>query len=381
MKVVLVQSALPEYRSAFLTELVRRTPGSVDIMVGSALFERSVRTTASMPVATTSVHNIFLGGRRLMWQRGVFVPGLRADVSILELNPRILSVWATIVGRRLLRRPTILWGHAWPRRGRAARTDRLRSLLRRQADVLVVYTESQAKDLRAELPRKPILAAPNALYRGEDMKPVPVRQPLSFLFSGRLVPEKKPALLVEAFARALGKLGDTRLIVIGNGPERGKLLRAAQRLGVADRLDTPGSVTDPSRLRDYYAQAIASVSPGYVGLSIIQSLGFGVPMIVASEEPHSPEIEAAVTDLTARFFETDSVASLADALVALYESRSEWLARRAELSDWCRARYSAEQMAARFGEAIARAAGSRAPKAASGSAPSTSHPGRDDVGA
>lgn len=45
---------------------------------------------------------------------------------------------------------------------------------------------------------------------------------------------------------------------------------------------------------DVYANALVSVSPGYVGLSLTQSLSFGVPMLIAIDEAHVPEIDAAL---------------------------------------------------------------------------------------
>jgi glycosyltransferase involved in cell wall biosynthesis len=352
LTVRLVQSALPVYRAAFLGELARRVPGGVDVLVGGTLFEATVRTAEPVPVPATRVRNLYLGGRRLLWQRRVLFPGVKADVAILELNPRILTVWAIVFARRALRRPTILWGHAWPRRGQHAPTDRLRSLLRRQASVLVTYTETQADELRAALPGRRVLAAPNALYPSTEMRPLPVRRPLSFIFSGRLVSEKKPLLLVEAFGRVADQLGDTRLVVIGSGPEEAQVLRAAHELGIAHRLDLAGPVADLPGLRGQYAHAIASVAPGSVGLSIVQSLGFGIPMIASDAEPHGPEIEAAVPGVTAQFFVADSAASLAETLLTFHRRREEWLSRRVELAAWCRERYSVERSADRFTDAI-----------------------------
>jgi glycosyltransferase involved in cell wall biosynthesis len=351
VSVRLVQSALPSYRAAFLSEVVERVP-NIDVYVGASLFDETVRTDALVPVPATTVRNVFLGGRRLLWQRGVFTAGVRAGVAVLELNPRILSVWATLFVRRILRRPTILWGHAWPRRGPEARTEWMRGLLRRRADVLITYTETQAEELRALMPGHHVLAAPNALYRAADMCADPVAKPRSFIYVGRLVVEKNPALLVDAFARAASRLGDTRLVLVGTGPEDQTLASRARALGIAERVDIVGAVTDVARLRSLYSHALASVSPGCVGLSLIQSLGFGIPMIVADAESHGPEIEAALESRAATFFAADSVTELAEALIDLHERQDEWIVRRHDISAWCRDRYSAERMADGFVEAI-----------------------------
>ena len=96
----------------------------------------------------------------------------------------------------------------------------------------------------------------------------------------------------------------------------------------------------------------SSVSPGAVGLSIVQSTAFGVPMIVARDEPHGPEIEAAREGENSVLVESDSPAALAGALREMAAQRDRWSARRGEIAADCAARYSAEAMAERMLEAI-----------------------------
>jgi glycosyltransferase involved in cell wall biosynthesis len=61
-----------------------------------------------------------------------------------------------------------------------------------------------------------------------------------FLAVGRLVPQKRFDLLLGAFARIAGP--EDRLAILGEGPERAKLERAADRLGIAGRVELPGHV-------------------------------------------------------------------------------------------------------------------------------------------
>src|SRR5207248_11625357 len=111
-----------------------------------------------------------------------------------------------------------------------------------------------------------------------------------------------------------------------------------------DRIRFLGEITDFEELRRVYGTALASVSPGYVGLSLTQSLWFGVPAIIARDEPHSPEIEAARKDFNSLFIESDSVDALSDALVRVENDRDAWLARRPEIARDCATRYSVESM-------------------------------------
>ena len=73
-----------------------------------------------------------------------------------------------------------------------------------------------------------------------------------------------------------------------------------------DRVRFAGHVSDFETLSSYYWNALVSVSPGYAGLSLIQSHWFGVPMIIARDEPHAPEIEAAIEGENAVLVTSDS---------------------------------------------------------------------------
>ena len=111
-------------------------------------------------------------------------------------------------------------------------------------------------------------------------------------------------------------------------------------------------MTDEGLLSDFYGRSIASVSPGYVGLSLTQSLGFGVPMVIARDEPHSPEIEAAIEGFNCLFFAPATVEALRDAMVAIAGDADTWVARRAAIAEESRRNYSVETMTDGFVSAI-----------------------------
>ena len=342
-----VQGTIPDYRVPFFAVLAERLGAGFEVWTGEEAFEPTIRTVSPLPAWARLAPGRFLAGRRVLWQRLPFRRLLRAGVVVAELNPRVLSTWALLAARRAAGRRTVLWGHAWPRGGRGSRTDLLRHGQRRLASALVAYSETQRAQLLERMPGAEVHAAPNAVAPAAAMRPAGGAAPATdFLYVGRLVPEKKPALLVAAFAAAAGRLPeDRRLVLVGAGPEEARLRALAGEAGLGDRVVLAGHVGDQERLRALYAAAIASVSPGYVGLSITQSLGFGVPMIHADDEPHSPEVEAAVAGFNAVPFRSDSVAALADALVAVSGERDAWAARRQAIADDCAARYSLEAMA------------------------------------
>ena len=343
-----------DYRQVFLEELAVLAEGRHDyrFLVGREYFEGSVLTGVHADSVEVDDRNRFVLGRRLLWQTGVVKRSLQADVAIVELNPRILSTWSVMVARRLLGRPTLAWGHAWSRRGPSARTEPVRGVMRRLSDGMLLYTQTQSQELVASGHRIHSWVATNSLYRDTEMRVLEAEGGrLDVLVVGRLVPGKKVHLAIKGFARALDQLpANARLIVVGEGPSRVDLERLALDYGIRERVSFEGHIADHATLARLYARAMCSVSAGYVGLSLIQSLGFGVPMVYALDEPHAPEIEAA-NPSNSIAVPSDNPASLAEALVTI-ATGSAGLADAQSISDECRRVYSASAMAQAFIDAV-----------------------------
>jgi glycosyltransferase involved in cell wall biosynthesis len=102
--------------------------------------------------------------------------------------------------------------------------------------------------------------------------------PPTAVFAGRLLPWKAPALALQAIAHA----PDWRLLVCGTGPERRRLTRLAEELGIEDRvgfLDTLGRM---EFLRLLGEQAHALLFPSFRDDSpwvVAEALACGVPVV------------------------------------------------------------------------------------------------------
>lgn len=348
-EVVFVQTVVPHYRVRFFRALQAELGHRLQLVSGDQDWTLDIAHANEVP--HMSARNRFVLGRKLLWQSGVVRRALAAPVVVINLNPRILSGWVVLLWRRARGRKTILWGHVWPRAGKSSPTDRVRSVMRRLADVLVVYTESEARAARALSGSGRVVAAPNALYSAVELEPPTEPSPITdFVCVGRLTDEKEPGALLDAFHSASSRLpDDTRLVFVGDGPLRTRLERSARERDIADRVAFEGHVSSPEDLRGIYGRAIASVSPGTAGLSIIQSLGFGVPTIVARRARHGPELDAAVEGENAVFFDSGD---LAETLVSVAAQRDAWRSRRSAIAAQIRDGYTIEAMVAAFVSAI-----------------------------
>ncbi|RWZ68641.1 glycosyltransferase [Labedella populi] len=350
MKAVAVLAVLPDYRSSFVQELYKalgQSDTDLSFVVGDQHLDATVKS-ADHPRVIKVRNRTFLG-RRILWQAGALRHVHGADVVVVDLNPRSVTAWVILLWRMALRRRTLVWGHILPRRGAAARTAPLRRRMRRLASGVISYTWSDAQKVIQEDKSARVWVAANGLYPdpllGYDAQS-DLRHRL--LYVGRIEPTKKPILALQAFAIARRELSlddRVRLTFVGSGSQSSELETQARAFSVSDRVDVLGSINDYERLRKLYAESVASLSPGYVGLSLTQSLGFGVPMLVARDEPHAPEFEL-FSASTGRSFPMDDSRAMAEEMVWLSKNMDSW--DRTAIVATVRETYSSTAMARGF---------------------------------
>jgi glycosyltransferase involved in cell wall biosynthesis len=335
-------AVLPAYRTACM-ELVREHFGPhLRVFVSEAHLDATVTTDSTVRWYERVTMHRFLG-KRLFLQVGHIPQAFRAESLIVDLNPRSGSAWILLVARRLARKPTVVWGHLYPQLGRGAKSGGLRSAMRRLASGTISYTYTNKQQAEHDMPGSRVWVAPNSLYPKAEIHPG--NEPHdrnAVIYVGRFVAGKKVDVLIRGFAKASTANPDIVLTLIGDGPELKNLMALASALEVEDKVTFLGWVSEAGQLRSAYDTAFCSVSPGFAGLGLTQSAGFGVPMIISQHEQHSPEIELLSSD-AGRWFETGVAESLATAITDQYRLRHEL--PNEELSTKVRETYSAEAMA------------------------------------
>jgi glycosyltransferase involved in cell wall biosynthesis len=144
-------------------------------------------------------------------------------------------------------------------------------------DTLVAMSEGLARDARAVLGRSHIVTVPEPIL---DSRPTAAKlDPSSnlVLCIGRLVDQKNFLLAIEAFA--LCDRADFQLVILGEGPQRGKLERAVRKHGLEGRVHLPGYVPDISPILDR-ARLLLMTSryEGYPAV-LIEALAKGIPVV------------------------------------------------------------------------------------------------------
>jgi glycosyltransferase involved in cell wall biosynthesis len=96
------------------------------------------------------------------------------------------------------------------------------------------------------------------------------------LFVGRLVISKGLDVLLEAMPSV-----EARCVIVGDGPELGRLKAACARLGIDEKVVFTGRV-DPDRVADHIAAADVGVLPSVYeayGLAMVEMMAKGVPLV------------------------------------------------------------------------------------------------------
>jgi glycosyltransferase involved in cell wall biosynthesis len=196
----------------------------------------------------------------------------------------------------------------------------------------------------------------SGLYAGPTepaSSPEDDRAPL-VLFAGRHIPEKRADVVPGAVAAARASVDGLRGLVLGDGPERGRVLGAIEAARAAEFVDAPGFVS-PDEVHDAFARASCHVLPsareGY-GLVVIEAAAAGTPtVVVAGPDNAAAElIEEGVNGFVAA-----SVDELPAAIVRVQEAgpqlrrrTADWFAANAKSLS---AAESAKQIAAEYARA------------------------------
>jgi glycosyltransferase involved in cell wall biosynthesis len=346
-RVLIVQEKVPAYRVPLFEALSRADGLEVAVLHSDPAF-----CGRSPGFRETCVASRRLPGG-LRWQAGVRRHAAASDVAVAMFDVHWLSTVLLLL-RPGPRPPVVLWGHGYGR-NRLGRP--LRARLARRADALLLYAEEDRQAfVEAGVDPGRVLVAPNTVFVDGPRRNRESRR-TDFLYVGRLQPRKRVEDLLSAFARCQAALRpEVRVRIVGDGEESGRLRGLARSLGIADRVLFTGSVTDEQALRPWFDAAIAYVCPGAVGLGVLHSFAFGVPVVTAARAGHGPEARAVVPGETGILYD-GSVASLAAVLPRLAAAEAE--ART--LGENALAHYTSrrlpQQMVAGFLDAIAVAAG------------------------
>ncbi len=196
---------------------------------------------------------------------------------------------------------------------------RLRDLLYPRASAVTANSQGAVETLAADIRGIAPVLLPNPPPATVET-PCAAARPDVILNVGRLHRQKGQDTLVEAFAAIAPRHLDVRLVVAGEGGERKMLEAQARQLGIADRVDFPGAVSD---IEAYYRRGPIFAFPSrHEGTpnALLEAMAFGLACVASN---CSPGMAATIADgQDGMLVPPDDPAALAAALNRLLDDEA-----------------------------------------------------------
>lgn len=309
-RVTILLRRLVQYRVPLLNRL-RDACGAegIDLRVvyGQASARDATRgDSAALPWGDqVNSHWLSAGDVDLLWQPCPAEPR-DCDLLIMTQEIKILSNYPFLLRRLFGGRKLAYWGHGRSLQSRNPRglRERWKNFLLSRVDWWFAYTE-QTRDflLSKDFPSSRITCLYNAIDNeafARDLDAVTdslMQQcrssigladgaPLG-LYCGSLYEDKRVDLMVEAATRIRARLPDFQLVVIGDGPTRPELQRLIGEHRWAHWLGVRGGIEKAA----WFRLASFIISPGAVGLHVLDAFAAGVPLFTTRDALHGPEID------------------------------------------------------------------------------------------
>lgn len=204
-------------------------------------------------------------------------------VFILEADLRFTPLFILLI---LLKKKIYLWG-VWETNNYLGNF--LRKLLVKFSYGTIFYSTSQL-NFYSSIKSKNSILARNTLYVNRKITvqsyDVSIDERDSFLFVGSLVKRKKIDLLINSWKFIIRNKeikSNLKLRIIGDGAELNNLKNLVKLNDLNDSVIFLGNIDNENELKKYYFKSFASCCLGQSGLSIVQSLLFGVPFVCLKE--------------------------------------------------------------------------------------------------
>jgi len=152
---------------------------------------------------------------------------------------------------------------------------------------------------------------------------------------GRIKKYKSVDHLLRAFQIVLLEIPEARLKIIGDGDFRPALEKLAKDLGIADRVEFMGYLSEEEKVRQLHQMSVAvncSAKEGW-GLTVIEANASGVP-VIASDVPGLRD--SVVDEKTGLLYEYGNVEQLAQKILLVLRDENLRNRMRTEAIEWGR---------------------------------------------
>ena len=307
---------------------------------------------------------------KIGWQQGLSLDGMtKGDVLVISGEPQNITNVLLAIAAKFRGVSVIWWGHHRSATSREFRVKIRLLLAKTLSDIFLCYTKSGRDYLIARgFSENRVFATWNTI----DLEPI--KRAREYWTQGRLSdfraqhdvgnrpmlllcsalrPKTRLDLLIHALADPRLAQKNPVLIVIGVGPKEREYKVLAKELEVDDYIMWLGAERDQMKLAPWFLSAAMYVYPGAVGLGIIHSLSYGLPVVVHENANHQmPEFEVMENGKTGLTFKENDVADMVDKILKLLDEPQKCKAMGNYSSAKVFSQYSMDQMIKNYSAAI-----------------------------
>lgn len=217
------------------------------------------------------------------------------DVVIGISNSRWISLMRLLFTKRAYK--FILWGigvsASYENKLDSKTTwDKVRFLFAKRADAILFYSSYPIqKYVGNGIDSAKLFVAHNtvAINHHFDLSATESSK-TDFLFIGTLYPQKGIDLLLKVYTE-LNKSEDLpRLNIIGAGPMKESIQNLIRANHLEEKIVLHGAIYDQQVLTGFFSKSIVCISPSQAGLSVLMSMGYGVPFLTSVDAITGGEI-------------------------------------------------------------------------------------------
>jgi len=278
-KILIITNKILKYRDDFYRILGKE----IDLTV---IHHGSFNSKKNYRIEKTEIKNHF----GFYYYKGLieFIQKENFDVIISIFDLRFLNIYSLITS--CYRSRLLFWGIGISTENGLKEKkvlDYFRLIIASKAKGLILYSQSVKDYYISKKFSKNIFVAVNSTKISKNANAViDNTNSFNFIFVGSLAPRKGVDFFLKAFSEVIKQnicKKILKILIVGEGPEKEELKGLVEVLNLQESVCFYGKISDPNRLTELYKKSLLSFSINQAGLSVLQSLGNGVP-VIASED-------------------------------------------------------------------------------------------------